>query len=139
MLVDKVQKMLADSIAERNEPKKSILKVLVSEIQRLHGEVKDVQVVSIAKKMVESNMAMMSLQTDEAKKNVLVAENQVLEEFLPKMASKEDIMREVHLLKDDFVVKPDSQCYGLGFAKLKKLGINADGNLVKKCIDEVRQ
>lgn len=137
MLVDKIQAMLADAIGNRDESRKPILKVLVSEIQRLHGEVKDNQVIGIVKKMVESNKAML-LQVDEAKKSVLLAENVVLEDLLPKLATKEVVMLELQKIRDNFVGRADGECMSMAMAHFKANGIAVDGKLVKNCVDEVR-
>lgn len=138
-LLNTIRDALTEAINNKAESRKSILKVLMSDIQRLHGEVTDKQIVTIIKKMIENNNETMKHMEDETKKSLLMAENLVLGEFMPKMASKETIMAELIKIKDAMALQPDGVAMNIAMTHLKNLNINVDGKLVKQCVDEVRK
>ena len=138
-LLNTIRDALTEAINNKAESRKSILKVLMSDIQRLHGEVNDKQIVTIVKKMIENNNETMKHMEDETKKSLLMAENLVLGEFMPKMASKETIMAELIKIKDAMALQPDGVAMNIAMTHLKSLNMNVDGKLVKQCVDEVRK
>lgn len=138
-LLNTIRDALTEAINNKAESRKSILKVLMSDIQRLHGEVTDKQIVTIVKKMIENNNETMKHMEDETKKSLLMAENLVLGEFMPKMASKETIMAELIKIKDAMALQPDGVAMNIAMTHLKSLNMNVDGKLVKQCVDEVRK
>lgn len=138
MLVDKVQEMLTAAINDRQDFKKNVLKVLMAELQRLKPPVADSSVITSVKKMIDGNNECMKYPMDDEKKQGLIYENKILEEFLPKMATRSEILVEVAKIKDDLAGKMDAQAYGIAIKKMKELGLNVDFNVVKDVVNQVR-
>lgn len=137
---EELSQKISKATLEKATYKVGVLKLLMGETQRLPTSVvlTDKHIENIAKKMIEGNNETLKYVSDEEKKKALAYENEILGEFLPRLASREEILVEVTKIKDDLVGKMDSQAYGIAMKKMKELNMNADFNLVKQVVDQVR-
>jgi len=140
-LLGRIKDDLSASIAAKENYKKDVLKVLIAETQRLkYGEVTDKSIVAICKKMIESNLETIKhLPTGDSRKNALAYENQILSNYVPKTATKEEIYVEVLKLKDQMALTPDSQAMKIAMTHLRDLQMVVDGKVVKEVVDSVRR
>lgn len=137
MLVEHVKNMLSAAILTRDETRKSILKVLLSDIQRLHGEVTDKQVITIARKLIEGNNEMLKYKPEQPH---LKNEIAILEELMPKMLSKDEIAKLVtpEVMGAILASKNDGQANGALIKFLNTSKVSFDNVVAIELVKELR-
>jgi len=118
------------AMKEKDEEKKSILRVIMGEFGRLDKkEIPDDEVIQIIKKLVKAEKEVLSQSGEETNRFVAVAEG-----YLPKMASEEEIAQWVAANIDFSQFKNKMQAMKPIMAHF---GASADGNLVKKVLQSL--
>jgi uncharacterized protein YqeY len=135
-LIEKLKNMLSAAILNRDEQRKSILKVLLADTQRLHSQPDDKQVISLARKLIEGNEQLMKYAQGE-KINILKNENIILSELLPKLASDEEIKAILVTLPSMEAGLKEGQVIGLSIKKLTESGLEFDNKTAIKLIKEI--
>ena len=137
-LIEQVKNMLAAANLEKDELKKNILKVLLGETQRLHSQPDDKQVMGIVRKMIESNSQMLEYAVENKKlTDKLNAENTILGELLPVMATEEEIKAVLVTLPVMEAGQKEGQIIGMSVKKLNDLGLTFDNKIVVKVVKEL--
>jgi len=126
-----MKKDLTAAIKAKDEKKKDALRVILGEFGRLDKkEVPDDEIIKILKKLMKSEKEVLIQKGETADSEFI----KVLENYLPKMASEEEIAAWIHQNIDFSQFKNKMQAMGL---VMKHFGATADGNFVKKIIQKM--
>jgi len=127
-----------EALKNKNEVAKTILRVVLGEIDVLKGRgtvVEDEQVVKIIRKVILSNEETMKVKPSET----LQTENQILSEFLPQLLTQEQSEQFLVGSKDAIMAaKSDGQATGVAMGLLKKNNCAVDGKDVTEVVKKLR-
>lgn len=130
-LQSQIKKDLSAAIKAKDEKKKEALRVILGEFGRLDKkELSDEEVVKILKKLMKSEKEVLE-QKGEVADSVFI---KVIENYLPKMATEEEITAWIHKNVDFSQFKNKMQAMGV---IMKHFGSTADGNFVKSIIQKM--
>jgi uncharacterized protein YqeY len=130
-LQNKMKKDLSAAIKAKDEKKKDALRVILGEFGRLDKkELSDDEVIKILKKLMKSEKEVLE-QKGEVTDSEFI---KVIENYLPKMATEDEIMTWIHQNIDFSQFKNKMQAMSL---IMKHFGAAADGNFVKKIIQKM--
>jgi len=122
---------LTTAIKAKDQEKKDTLRVILGEFGRLDKkELSDDEVVKILKKLIKSEKEMLEKKGDDADSIFI----RVIENYLPKMATQEEITNWIKQNVDFSEFKNKMQAMGL---IMKHFGTTADGNEVKKILLQI--
>ena len=126
-----MKKDLSAAIKAKDEKKKDALRVILGEFGRLDKkEISDDEIVKILKKLMKSEKEVLEQKGETADSEFI----KVIENYLPKMATEEEIAAWIHQNIDFSQFKNKMQAMSL---IMKHFGATADGNLVKKIIQKM--
>ncbi len=130
-LQSQMKKDLSAAIKAKDDKKKDALRVILGEFGRLDKkEVSDDEIIKILKKLMKSEKEVLE-QKGEASDSEFI---KVIENYLPKMATEEEITAWINENIDFSQFKNKMQAMGL---VMKHFGATADGNFVKKIIQKM--
>ena len=130
-LQSQMKKDLSTAIKAKDEKKKDTLRVILGEFGRMDKkELSDDEVVKILKKLMKSEKEVLEQKGEAADSEFI----KVIETYLPKMATREEITAWIHQNIDFSQFKNKMQAMGL---VMKHFGATADGNFVKKIIQKM--
>jgi uncharacterized protein YqeY len=122
---------LTAAIKAKDEKKKDALRVIIGEFGRLDKKkLLDDEIVKILKKLMKSEKEVLEQKGESADSEFI----KVIENYLPKMATEEEITAWIHQNIDFSQFKNKMQAMGL---IMKHFGTTADGNFVKKIIQKM--
>jgi len=130
-LQEQIKKDLAAAMKEKNEGKKSAIRVVMGEFGRLdHKELTDDDVIRVLKKLIKSEREMLDAKGETADSPFIT----ILESYLPGMASENEIREWINQ-------NIDFSQFGNKMQAMKPImghfGSSADGNLVKKILQSI--
>jgi uncharacterized protein YqeY len=126
-----MKKDLTTAIKAKDEKKKDALRVIMGEFGRLDKkELSNDEIVKILKKLMKSEKEVLEHKGEAADSEFI----KVIENYLPKMATEEEITAWIHQNIDFSQFKNKMQAMGL---IMKHFGTTADGNFVKKIIQKM--
>ncbi len=126
-----MKKDLSAAIKAKDEKKKDALRVILGEFGRLDKkEISDDEIVKILKKLMKSEKEVLEQKGEAADSEFI----KVIENYLPKMATEEEITAWIQQNIDFSQFKNKMQAMGL---IMKHFGSTADGNYVKKIIQKM--
>lgn len=127
---EKIKKDLTIAMKEKDEEKKSILRVALGEFGRADSkEVPDEEAVRVLKKLVKSEKETMERSGDTGESRFV----DVIESYLPKMAGEAEIRQWIEANIDFSKYKNKMQAMR---DIMGHFGTNADGNLVKEILQK---
>jgi uncharacterized protein len=130
-LQSQMKKDLSAAIKAKDEKKKDALRVILGEFGRLDKkELSDDEVVKILKKLMKTEKEVLEQKGETADSEFI----KVIENYLPKMATEEEITAWIHQNIDFSQFKNKMQAMGI---IMKHFGAAADGNFVKKIIQKM--
>jgi hypothetical protein len=130
-LQKQIKSDLTDAIKTKDEEKKDTLRVILGEFGRLHKkELSDDEVVKILKKLIKSEKEMLEKKGAESDSTFI----RVIENYLPKMATQEEIAKWIEQHVDFSEFKNKMQAMGV---IMKHFGATADGSAVKKLLQNM--
>ncbi|MBW2407237.1 MAG: GatB/YqeY domain-containing protein [Deltaproteobacteria bacterium] len=130
-LQSQMKKDLSAAIKAKDEKKKDALRVILGEFGRLDKKnLSDDEIVKILKKLIKSEKEVLEQKGEAADSEFI----KVIENYLPKMASEEEITTWIHQNIDFSQFKNKMQAMGL---IMKHFGTTADGNFVKNIIQKM--
>jgi uncharacterized protein YqeY len=130
-LQSQMKKDLSAAIKAKDEKKKDALRVILGEFGRLDKkDVSDDEIVKILKKLMKSEKEVLEQKGEAADSEFI----KVIENYLPKMATEEEIAAWIHQNIDFSQFKNKMQAMSL---IMKHFGATADGNFVKKIIQGI--
>lgn len=122
---------LTAAMKAKDEEKKDTLRVILGEFGRLDKkELSDDMVVKILKKLIKSEKEMLEKKGAENDSTFI----KIIENYLPKMATQEEIAKWIEQHVDFSEFKNKMQAMGL---IMKHFGATADGNEVKKLLQNM--
>ena len=130
-LQSQMKKDLSAAIKAKDDKKKDALRVILGEFGRLDKkELSDDEIVMILKKLMKSEREVLEQKGEAADSEFI----KVIEHYLPKMATEEEIMVWIHQNIDFSQFKNKMQAMSL---IMKHFGATADGNFVKNIIQKM--
>ena len=130
-LQNQMKKDLSAAIKAKDEKKKDALRVILGEFGRLDKkELSDDEIVKILKKLMKTEKEVLEQKGETADSEFI----KVIENYLPKMATEEEITAWIHQNIDFSQFKNKMQAMGI---IMKHFGAAADGNFVKKIIQKM--
>jgi len=130
-LQNQMKKDLSAAIKAKDEKKKDALRVILGEFGRLDKkELSDDEIVKILKKLMKTEKEVLEQKGESADSAFI----KVIENYLPKMATEEEITAWIHQNIDFSQFKNKMQAMGL---IMNHFGATADGNFVKKIIQRM--
>ena len=130
-LQNQMKKDLSAAIKAKDEKKKDALRVILGEFGRLDKkELSDDEIVKILKKSMKTEKEVLEQKGETADSAFI----KVIENYLPKMATEEEITAWIHQNIDFSQFKNKMQAMGL---IMNHFGATADGNFVKKIIQRM--
>jgi uncharacterized protein len=130
-LQSQMKKDLSAAIKAKDEKKKDALRVIIGEFGRLDKkELSDDEIVKILKKLMKSEKEVLEQKGETADSKFI----EVIENYLPKMATEEEITAWIHQNIDFSQFKNKMQAMSL---IMKNFGATTDGNFVKKIIQRM--
>jgi uncharacterized protein len=129
-LQENLKKDLTSAMKEKNEGRKDAIRVIMGEFGRGgKKELSDEEVVAILKKLVKSEKELLAQKGEEGSSFL-----EVVESYLPKQASNEEIISWIKANIDFAQFKNKMQAMG---PIIKHFGAAADGNAVKQILQEM--
>ena len=130
-LQEQIRADLKAAMKAQNTPKKEALRVVIGELGRLPDkDVSDKDVLQVIKKLIKSEKEVLDRQgTVQPSDNL-----KILEAYLPVMASESEIAAWIQANIDFTAYKNKMQAMG---DIMRHFGSNADGNTVKKVLQEM--
>ncbi len=130
-LQEQIKKDLTLAMKARDEGKRDALRVILGEFGRLEKkELSDDEVIKVMKKLLKSERDVLE-KGGASDDSVFI---QIIEHYLPKMATDEEIIAWINLNIDFSKFKNKMQAMG---AIMKHFGTQADGNAVKKNLENM--
>ena len=130
-LQSQMKKDLSAAIKAKDDKKKDALRVILGEFGRLDKkELSDDEIVMILKKLMKSEREVLEQKGEAADSEFI----KVIEHYLPKMATEEEISAWIQKNIDFSQFKNKMQAMGL---IMKHFGATADGNFVKEIIQNM--
>lgn len=130
-LQDKLRTDLRSAMKEKNEPKKDAIRVVMGEMARLDKkQFTDDEIIQILKKLVKSEKEMLE-KSGQGNTSPFI---EVIETYLPQMASKDEIREWINANIDFSSFKNKMQAMGPIMAHF---GSSADGNVVKAVLQKI--
>ncbi len=143
-LLDDIKKRMFAAMKSQQTVEKEILRVAVGEITTSaargdSGELSDAEVQAVLKKLVKSNSEALSQATDASTKETLEREIAVLQSFLPRALSIEEIVAELAPVKDSIQAAPaQGPAMGIAMKTLKAAGKSAEAKDVTQAVARLR-
>jgi len=150
MLADQIKTAMFQAMKDKDKIAKEILRLASGEIQSAESRkgrgLTEAEVEQVLRKLIKSNKETMDNATDnlieeeaQVVKNVLIQEIEVLEKFLPKTLSQEEIKEKLQSVVDDIrEAKSDGQATGVAMKFLKSSGALVQGNDVSAVVSALR-
>ena len=130
-LQEQIRADLKAAMKAQNTPKKEALRVVIGELGRLPDkDVSDKDVLQVIKKLIKSEKEVLDRQGTVQPSDYL----KILEAYLPVMASESEIAAWIQANIDFTAYKNKMQAMG---DIMRHFGSNADGNTVKKVLQEM--
>jgi uncharacterized protein YqeY len=130
-LQKQIKSDLTAAIKAKDEERKDTLRVILGEFGRLDKkELSDDEVVKILKKLIKSEKETLEKKGAEGDSAFI----KIIENYLPKMATQEEIAGWIEQHVDFSEFKNKMQAMGL---IMKHFGATADGNAVKKLLQDM--
>lgn len=141
MLMDEIKKRMFAAMKAKQDVEKEILRVALGEIttEVARGKSADDVTEGILKKLVKSNRETLANSTDDAQKSVLEEEIRILESFLPKSLSVEEIVAALAPVAEAIKqAQADGPATGIAMKHLKQSGAIVEGRDVGEAVKQLR-
>jgi uncharacterized protein len=143
MILDEIKTRMWKAMKEGRSVEKEILKVAIGEITTQaarEGQTgSDEETRAIVRKLIKSNQESIKVLTDPERAAVLVEENRILAEFLPKSLSVGDIVAALGPVEAAVrAANNDGQATGIAMKHLKAEGAVVDGRDVSLAVRQLR-
>ncbi len=136
-LLSRIRGEIRQAMLDKDEVKKSILRVVVGEVERKFGSNSDEDVHKAIKRIIEGNNESLK----HGANPTLLKEISILDEYLPKLLSLEMIEAALLGTSTDVAIKAaknDGAAVGAAMKALKTIGAAVDGNDVKTVVKKIR-
>lgn len=141
-LIDQIKARITAAMKAKSSVEKEVLRVALGEMQIAEtraGSLSDDEAAAIVRKLVKSNHETLGLTTDEAQKQTLTQEIQILESLLPKTLSVDEIVALLGPVAEQVrAAKNSGQATGVAMKHLKSASANAGGKDVAAAVERIR-
>ena len=143
MLKDDLKAAMLDAMKGGRAVEKNVLRVALGEVQtiesRTGGDAADGEVEKILRKLIKSISESRDAATDDAQRTTLVEEIDVLERFLPKTLSVDEIVAALAPVAEAIAgAGNDGQATGVAMKHLKSSGATVEGKDVNAAVRAMR-
>jgi uncharacterized protein YqeY len=139
MLIDDLKKRMFAAIKANDVVEKELFRTIIGEVTRTGEEATDEKVTNVLRKMVKSTEETLGFTSDAEKKAVLERERGLLESFLPKGLSADDVVKALAAVADQVrAAGNDGQATGVAMKHLKAQGLAPDGKTVALAVKQLR-
>jgi len=139
MLIDDMKKQMFAAMKAGDTVKKELLRTVIGEVTSTGEEATDEKVQAVLKKMVKSARETLGMSTDAAQKATLETELDLMEGFLPKALSVQDIQQALSSVAEQIrAAGNDGQATGIAMKHLKGTGATVDGKDVSAAVKALR-
>jgi len=143
MLIDGLKDGVKDAMRKKDGVAKDVLRVALGEIQTAEARsgtaLSDEEAQKIVRKLVKSNEETLTATSDPATTEKLEREIEVLQGFLPKALSVDDIEKALAPVRDQIQqAKAEGPAMGLAMKQLKSQGFAVEAPDVKAAITRIR-
>lgn len=143
MLLDEIKARMFKAMKAGDAIEKEILRVAIGEITtdsaRPGRKGNDDEAQAILRKLVKSNEETIGTLEEGEKKSTLQREIQILNEFLPKSLSEDEVVAALAPVVDSIRgATNDGQATGVAMKHLKASGALVDGKVVTKAVQRMR-
>ena len=142
-MLTKLKSDLKDAMKSGDSVKKDILRVIIAEVNHLEmtpqyaaKSLPDEQIYKIINKLVQSNNETLPNSNPE-RTAILSRENEILNSYLPKQLSVQEIKEILVNFVDLKLAKSEGQAIGLAVKYFKEQGHFVDGKDVKTVVSEI--
>ena len=135
-LENEIRSAIVTSMKLNNQLAKDVLRLVLSDAERIGG-MSDDNIIKSCRKIIEGNNETMKHGGDSVK---LTRENELLRSYIPKEYTLEEIQIHVDKLTPELLeCQSDGKAIGLLSKTLKEMGISVSGDTLKRAIDSVRK
>lgn len=140
MLIDQVKQRMFQAMKAGNTIEKEVLRTAVGEVTRTGDEATDERVLQVLRKLVKANQETLAAATDPAQRAALEQEIQVVETFLPKSLSAEQIGELLAPVTDQIrAAAGPGPAMGIAMKFLKAAGVVTESRDVQTALAQLRQ
>lgn len=138
-LLQLVKKRMFQAMKEKDVVQKEILRTAIGEVTSTGEEATDDRVRTVLRKLVKSNRETLAATSDESQSEVLHQEIVVLETFLPKALTVEQIVKALQEVSESISsAKADGPAMGIAMKVLKANNAEVASGDVKQAIAQLR-
>ena len=139
MLIDEIKKRMFAAMKSSDTVEKELLRTVIGEVTATGDEATDERVITAIRKMAKSTRETAAVATDGGQTANLQRELALLESFLPKTLSVEDIQAALQPHADAIRgAGNDGQATGIAMKHLKSSGAAVDGKDVAAAVKALR-
>lgn len=143
MLKDTLRAQIRDAMKGGRTLERTILKVALGEIEtaetRQGSDLPDAEAIKLVRKLVKSNEEFLAATADEATKEKLAAEIEILDALLPKALDVDAIVATLGEAVDEIrAAKADGPAMGVAMRHLKAAGAVVEGKDVGAAVRAIR-
>lgn len=143
MLIEELKAGVKDAMRSKDAVAKDVLRVALGEIQtaeaRTGGALSDDEAQKIVRKLVKSNEETLAVTVDPATTDKLKREIEVLQAFLPKSLSVDEIEKALAGVADSIRgAKAEGPAMGIAMKALKSSGASVEASDVKAAVGRLR-
>ena len=134
-LEQQIKQDMKTYLKNKETEKLNIIRLLVSEFQRKsnpHIDLTDKEVIAIINKMIKSEQELLKYKNETTSSFITI-----LEEYLPKQLSKDDIIKEIKETFQHIIDLPANQRMKQMGTLIKHFGTATDGNTLKSILMEI--
>jgi uncharacterized protein len=140
MLIDQVKQRMFQAIKAGNTVEKEVLRTAIGEVTRSGDDPTDERVTAVLKKLVKANQETLAAASSVDQKRELELEIGVLEAFLPKAPSAEQVREFLEPVAAQIrAAAGPGPAMGIAMKHLKTLNVAAESRDVQAALAELRK
>jgi uncharacterized protein YqeY len=140
MLIDQVKQRMFQAIKAGSTVEKEVLRTAIGEVTRSGEDATDERMTQVLRKLVKANQETLAAATNVDQKRELEREIEVLEAFLPKAPSVEQLRELLGPVADPIrAAAGPGPAMGIAMKHLKTLSITAESRDVQAALAEIRK
>ena len=147
MLKDEIKTQIIQAMRDKDVIRKEILRVVLGEFQTIEsrdGQISEERCQKVIRKFIDNNKEVILIVQKEEYKEKLEKENEILESFLPKLLTKEDILLHCvfskHYEFNEALQKEHNvgKAIGMAMKYFKEENLPVDGKDVAEVVKEMK-
>ncbi len=139
MLIDDIKAQMFAAMKAKAIVKKEILRTVIGEVTATGEDATDERVQKAIRKMLKSNQETQNAVVDETQRAELIEEAEILNAYLPKALSVQQLITELSPVCDAIrAANNDGQATGVAVKHLKTTGAEFDGKDVAAAVKQLR-